>query len=116
MRAAIGLRYYLDLPVETVAEVLDVSPNTIKTQLKSALTHCGRPSPTNRCPSRRCDMPELDDAALERRLRGVLQEHLGALPLDLTVDDSGSPPGGQGALPDDPPGVAASPCLRRQPC
>jgi hypothetical protein len=31
-------------------------------------------------------MPELDDAALERRLRGVLQEHLGALPLDLTVD------------------------------
>jgi RNA polymerase sigma factor (sigma-70 family) len=39
MRAAIGLRYYLDLPVETVALVLDVSPNTIKTQLKSALTH-----------------------------------------------------------------------------
>ena len=39
MRAAIGLRYYLDLPVETVAEVLQVSPNTIKTQLKSALTH-----------------------------------------------------------------------------
>ena len=39
MRAAIGLRYYLDLPVETVAEVLDVSPNTIKTQLKSALAH-----------------------------------------------------------------------------
>jgi RNA polymerase sigma-70 factor (ECF subfamily) len=39
MRAAIGLRYYLDLPVETVAEVLDVSPNTIKTQLKSALVH-----------------------------------------------------------------------------
>ena len=31
-------------------------------------------------------MPELDDTALERRLRGVLQEHLGALPLDLTVD------------------------------
>jgi hypothetical protein len=31
-------------------------------------------------------MPELDDAALERRLRGVLQERLGALPLDLTVD------------------------------
>ena len=31
-------------------------------------------------------MPELDDAMLERRLRGVLQEHLGALPLDLTVD------------------------------
>jgi RNA polymerase sigma factor (sigma-70 family) len=39
MRAAVGLRYYLDLPVETVAEVLGVSPNTIKTQLKSALTH-----------------------------------------------------------------------------
>ncbi len=31
-------------------------------------------------------MPELDDAALEVRLRGVLKEHLGALPLDLTVD------------------------------
>ena len=31
-------------------------------------------------------MPELDDAALERRLRGVLKEHLGALPLDLTID------------------------------
>ena len=31
-------------------------------------------------------MPELDDAMLERRLRGVLKEHLGALPLDLTVD------------------------------
>ena len=31
-------------------------------------------------------MPELDDAALERRLRGVLKEHLGALPLELTVD------------------------------
>ena len=31
-------------------------------------------------------MPELDDAALERRLRGVLKEHLEALPLDLTVD------------------------------
>src|SRR6187397_1312603 len=31
-------------------------------------------------------MPELDDAALERRLRGVLKEHLDALPLDLTVD------------------------------
>ena len=31
-------------------------------------------------------MPELDDAALERRLRGVLKEHLGSLPLDLTVD------------------------------
>ncbi len=31
-------------------------------------------------------MRDLDDAALERRLRGVLKEHLGALPLDLTVD------------------------------
>jgi hypothetical protein len=31
-------------------------------------------------------MPEIDDAALERRLRGVLKEHLGALPLDLTAD------------------------------
>ena len=31
-------------------------------------------------------MPELDDAALERRLRGVLKEHLEALPLDRTVD------------------------------
>ena len=39
MRAAIGLRYYLELPVETVALVLDVSPNTVKTQLKSALAH-----------------------------------------------------------------------------
>ena len=39
MRAAIGLRYYLDLPVETVATILGVSPNTIKTQLKSALAH-----------------------------------------------------------------------------
>jgi RNA polymerase sigma factor (sigma-70 family) len=39
MRAAVVLRYYLDLPVETVAEVLEVSPNTIKTQLKAALAH-----------------------------------------------------------------------------
>jgi RNA polymerase sigma-70 factor (ECF subfamily) len=39
MRAAVGLRYYLDLPVEQVAEILDVSSNTIKTQLKSALAH-----------------------------------------------------------------------------
>ena len=30
-------------------------------------------------------MPELDDAALERQLRGVLKEHLGTLPLELTV-------------------------------
>jgi len=33
------LRYYLDLPVDEVAAVLDVSPNTIKTQLKAALAH-----------------------------------------------------------------------------
>ena len=39
MRAAVGLRYYLDLPVDQVAEILQVSPNTIKTQLKSALAH-----------------------------------------------------------------------------
>jgi RNA polymerase sigma-70 factor (ECF subfamily) len=39
MRAAIGLRYYLGLPVTSVAEVLDVSPNTVKTQLKAALAH-----------------------------------------------------------------------------
>lgn len=39
MRAAIGLRYYLALPVDEVAAVLDVSPNTIKTQLKTALAH-----------------------------------------------------------------------------
>ncbi len=31
-------------------------------------------------------MHEYDDAALELRLRGVLREHLDALPLDLTVD------------------------------
>ena len=31
-------------------------------------------------------MRDLDDTALERRLREVLEEHLGALPLDLTVD------------------------------
>jgi RNA polymerase sigma factor (sigma-70 family) len=39
MRAAIGLRYYLGLPVDEVASVLDVSPNTIKSQLKTALAH-----------------------------------------------------------------------------
>src|SRR5262245_9847474 len=39
MRAAIGLRYYLGLPVDAVAEVLDVSPNTVKTQLRTALAH-----------------------------------------------------------------------------
>ena len=31
-------------------------------------------------------MRDLDDAALELRLREVLKEHLGALPLDLTVE------------------------------
>src|SRR5512144_1937607 len=31
-------------------------------------------------------MRDLDDTALEHRLREVLEEHLGALPLDLTVD------------------------------
>ena len=31
-------------------------------------------------------MPELDDTALERRLRTVLEERLGALPLELTVE------------------------------
>jgi hypothetical protein len=31
-------------------------------------------------------MPDLDDAALELRLREVLKEHLGALPLDITVE------------------------------
>jgi RNA polymerase sigma factor (sigma-70 family) len=39
MRAAIGLRYYIGLSVDGVAEVLEVSPNTIKTQLKAALAH-----------------------------------------------------------------------------
>jgi Tol biopolymer transport system component len=32
-------------------------------------------------------MREFDDAALELRLRGVLREHLGALPLDITGED-----------------------------
>lgn len=32
-------------------------------------------------------MRELDDAALELRLRAVLKEHLGTLPLDLTIDE-----------------------------
>lgn len=31
-------------------------------------------------------MRDLDDTALEARLRGVLKEHLGALPFDLTVE------------------------------
>jgi RNA polymerase sigma-70 factor (ECF subfamily) len=37
MRAAVVLRYYLDLSVDDVAAALEVSPNTVKTQLKSAL-------------------------------------------------------------------------------
>src|SRR5262245_811208 len=86
MRAAVGLRYYLDLPVETVAEVLDVSPTTIKPRRSRPSRTCGQRSPTRQSPSRRCDMRDLDDAALELRLREVLKEHLGALPLDLTVD------------------------------
>jgi hypothetical protein len=32
-------------------------------------------------------MREFDDAALERRLRGVLKTHLGQLPIDLTVEE-----------------------------
>ena len=36
-RAAIVLRYYADLPVAEVADVLGRSPNTIKTQLREAL-------------------------------------------------------------------------------
>ena len=32
-------------------------------------------------------MRELDDAALELRLRGVLREHLGSLPFDITLED-----------------------------
>jgi hypothetical protein len=32
-------------------------------------------------------MHEFDEAALERRLRSVLREHLGSLPLDITVED-----------------------------
>ena len=37
MRAAVVLRYYADLPVEGVAAALGVSPNTVKTQLQTAL-------------------------------------------------------------------------------
>ena len=60
-------------------------------------------------------MPELDDAALELRLREVLKEHLGALPLDLTVDDSGSPPGGQGCCPTGRPGPRPHPACGGSP-
>ena len=72
--------------VETVAEILDVSPNTIKTQLKSALAHLRAALPTSRRSSRRCDMRELDDATLELQLRRVLNERLGRLPLELTAE------------------------------
>lgn len=37
MRAALVLRYYADLSVADVAHILGKSPNTIKSQLKSAL-------------------------------------------------------------------------------
>ena len=37
MRAAVVLRYYADLPVDAIAEVLNKSPNTIKAQLRVAL-------------------------------------------------------------------------------
>lgn len=42
MRAAVVLRYYADLPVEGVAAALGKSPNTIKTQLKTALERLRR--------------------------------------------------------------------------
>ncbi len=38
-RAAVALRYYADLPVHDVAEALGTSENTVKTQLREALTH-----------------------------------------------------------------------------
>jgi RNA polymerase sigma-70 factor (ECF subfamily) len=39
MRAVVVLRYYADLPVEGVATTMGISPNTVKTQLKTALQH-----------------------------------------------------------------------------
>ncbi len=42
MRAAVVLRYYADLPVEEVANVLGKSPNTIKAQLQTALDRLRR--------------------------------------------------------------------------
>jgi RNA polymerase sigma factor (sigma-70 family) len=49
MRAAVVLRYYADLPIEGVAAALGKSPNTIKTQLRTALDrlrqHLAEPSP-----------------------------------------------------------------------
>ena len=37
MRAAIALRYYADLSITEMAETLDRSPNTVKTELRLAL-------------------------------------------------------------------------------
>lgn len=49
MRAAVVLRYYADLPVESVAAALGKSPNTIKAQLQVALDrlrrHLAEPGP-----------------------------------------------------------------------
>jgi RNA polymerase sigma-70 factor (ECF subfamily) len=42
MRAAVVLRYYADLPVEDVAAALGKSPNTIKSQLQTALDRMRR--------------------------------------------------------------------------
>ncbi len=42
MRAAVVLRYYADLPVRDVADVLGTSENTVKTQLREALEHIRR--------------------------------------------------------------------------
>jgi RNA polymerase sigma-70 factor (ECF subfamily) len=39
MRAVVVLRYYADLPVDGVASAMGISPNTVKTQLKTALEH-----------------------------------------------------------------------------
>jgi RNA polymerase sigma-70 factor (ECF subfamily) len=38
MRVAIALRYYADLSIAEMAEILDRSPNTVKTELRLALT------------------------------------------------------------------------------
>jgi RNA polymerase sigma-70 factor (ECF subfamily) len=38
MRAAVVLHYYADLPVDQVAALLGRSPNTIKAQLRVALS------------------------------------------------------------------------------
>jgi RNA polymerase sigma-70 factor (ECF subfamily) len=42
MRAAVVLRYYADLPVDAVAAALGKSPNTIKSQLQTALDRLRR--------------------------------------------------------------------------